>query len=121
MTSICDLFNYDDQCFGWTFQFYKLLNLIYSHQTSYCLVTTRRINKEKARINREISALKSLNSLSRQQRRMLAVLQNNVNGMFQDDIWNRAFNLNINYETLGEQATGWLLRRHLSKRGCAFI
>ena len=80
-----------------------------------------RLNKEKVKLNRKISALKSLNTLSRQHRRMLAVLQNNVNGMIKGDLWNRAFNLNISYETMGEQASGWLLRGHISKRGCAFI
>ena len=79
------------------------------------------MNKEKAKLNRDISALKTLSTLSRQQRRMLAVLQNNSHAMVQKELWNRSFNLNICYETMGEQASSWLLGRHTSKRGCSNI
>ena len=121
MGSIGEIFDYDDENFGWTDHFYDLLNLIQTHQTSFSRVRYLESNKKKLKINREISFLKSRSSLSRQQRRLLSVLQTNSRCIFEEDLWNRAFDLNINYEVLGEQATSWLLRRHVAKRGCSYI
>ena len=96
MGSVGDIFDYDDRNFGWTDHFYDLLNLIYIHQTSFSREKFIKANKENLRINREISSLKALSSLTRQQRRLLSVLQNNSKCLFEEDLWNKAFDLNIN-------------------------
>lgn len=52
MSSIGDIFDYDDEFFGWTRHFYTLLDLIHDHQNSYCFETSRRVLKKN--LNREI-------------------------------------------------------------------
>lgn len=39
----------------------------------------------------------------------------------EEELWDKSFNINISYEVMGEEASRWLLRRHVSKRGSMYI
>ena len=121
MSSIDEIFHHDDPSFPWTTHFYSLLGLIHDHQNDFCLREFRRINSKKIEINRKLSLLKGFCKLDRKQRRLLAVLQNNSDCLAQEELREKSYNLNINYEILGETASRWLLRKHVTRRGNSFI
>ena len=121
MSSIDEIFDHENPDFPWTAHFYSLLGLIHDHQNDFCLREFRRINSKKVEINRRLSLLKGIDKLDRKQRRMLSVLQNNSDCLAQEELREKAYNLNINYEILGETASRWLLRKHVTRRGNSFI